>query len=174
MALILLRHPPLLGAEGYCYGRSQPGVVDDTALGRALAGLQGFCGLPVSSSPSPRCLALAQRLSSAVCIEPALQELDFGTWEGCRWDDISRTQLDDWAADIWHYPPGGGESARQLQARWQRLRLRWRADGEPLRVVVTHAGVIRMALAEAGLIAEADRWSSPIQHLHPYWLEAAP
>lgn len=174
MALILLRHPPLLGVDGVCYGRSQPGQLDQAALQSALPRLQGLTGLPVSSSPAPRCLALAEHLSATVSIEPALQELDFGAWEGCRWDAIPRQHLDDWSADIWHYPPGGGETARQLQARWRALRQQWRAMGDPLRVVITHAGVIRMALADAGLIAEEARWSSPIQHLHPYWLEAAP
>jgi alpha-ribazole phosphatase len=76
-----------------------------------------------------------------------LCELDFGRWEGKAWDQVPRAELDAWARDVWEYRPGGGESARMLCARW----MMWLEALHALRheqvVVVTHAGVIRAALA---------------------------
>ena len=70
--------------------------------------------------------------------------MDFGRWEGLRWDDVDRAALDQWAADPLHFRPPGGESASMLLERvaafvadraWQPL------------VIVTHGGVIRAMLA---------------------------
>lgn len=169
MKLTLLRHPPIQ-AEGRCYGRLDipltPNVLHD-----ALDGLQDLQGMTVYSSPASRCLQLAQHLSPYPIIWPELQELDFGTWEGKNWDDIDRRELDAWAADIWHYQPGGGESAAGLRERWGIARYRLQQTGLPHAVVISHAGLIRMALVEAGHIAEDQRWFAPIAHATPYVLE---
>ena len=44
-------------------------------------------------------------------------ELDFGEWEGKRWDDIPRGDLGRWAADPMGFRPPGGESGAELVAR---------------------------------------------------------
>jgi len=73
-----------------------------------------------------------------------LAEMNFGDWEGQAWDDIPRTQLDAWAADVAGYAPPGGESPLSLQRR----ALDFVADlNVPEAVIVTHAGVIRTLLA---------------------------
>jgi len=70
--------------------------------------------------------------------------MNFGDWEGQAWDDIPRTQLDAWAADVAGYAPPGGESPLSLQRR----ALDFVADlNVPEAVIVTHAGVIRTLLA---------------------------
>lgn len=167
MQLILLRHPPALGAAGLCYGRLDL-EADPAQIAASAAAVAAWPDLPVFTSPARRCLALAQRLHPAPQIIPELQELDFGRWEGLLWDDVPRAELDAWAADIWHYRPGGGESAAMLLARWQRLVSRWQAANVERAVVVSHAGVIRLALAEAGLIAEAARWDWRVEYGRAY------
>lgn len=170
MQLILVRHPPALGAHGRCYGRLDLPPQPDALLACA-AMLRQYRGLPVFSSPLRRCRLLAQRLHPRPQLWPLLQELDFGAWEGRPWDELPREQLDAWAADIWHYRPGGGESAAMLRARWQQVVARLQATGLPRVLLVTHAGLIRLALAEHGLLDEDSRWSAPIGFASPYLLE---
>ncbi|MEW9898421.1 histidine phosphatase family protein [Chitinivorax sp. PXF-14] len=170
MRLILMRHPPVASGSGLCYGRLDL-PCDSAAIDASVAALDGWRGLPVYSSPAQRCLALAGRLAAPPIVWPSLQELDFGTWEGRRWDDIARSEIDAWAADIWHYRPGGGENAAMLRSRWHEAIAGWRLAAPEAAIVVTHAGPIRMALAEAGQLGAAERWSAPIAHARPYILE---
>ena len=172
MKLILLRHPPI-HAEGRCYGRLDM-PLPANVLHAALESLQHLQGLTVYSSPASRCLQLAKQLSPYPIVWPELQELDFGTWEGQLWDDIPRTELDAWAADIWHYQPGGGENAASLRQRWHTACHRLQHTGLSQAVVVSHAGLIRMALVEAGYLDESQRWFAPIAHATPYVLELEP
>lgn len=112
-------------------------------------------GLPVWTSPLRRCRDLAERLHPQPIIDDRLAEMHFGDWEGRRWDDIPRTELDAWAADVAGYAPPGGESPRQLQRR--ALDFVESLD-VPEAVIVTHAGVIRTLLAHwQGLAPE--RWT---------------
>ena len=169
MELILMRHPPVFGGDGRCYGRLDL-AADVSTIPACLAVLAFRRGLPVYASPARRCLQLAYALDENVTVWDELQELDFGTWEGRRWDEIGRAELDDWAEDIWNYRPGGGESAAMLRARWRLAVMRWQSMNLDRAVVVTHAGVIRTALAEAGLIGEDERWNKTIAYATAYTL----
>ncbi len=82
--------------------------------------------------------------------------MDFGAWEGVRWDALPRLELDAWARDVWHHPPGGGESAAMVEERWRRWCDRVASLGVASIIAVTHAGVIRAALASSGALARSD------------------
>jgi len=128
---------------GVCYGRLD--CPADDVSGQALH-LQAElpANLPVWSSPLRRCHELASLLHPLPMIDMRLAEMNFGIWEGRRWDDIPRAELDAWAADVAGYAPPGGESPRQLQRR----ALDFVASLDvPEAVIVTHAGVIRTLLA---------------------------
>ena len=90
-----------------------------------------------------------------------LQEMDFGDWEGQRWDAIGPAALDAWVADFAQHRPGGGESVQAFMGRvaavWDETWDETHADT----VWITHAGVIRAAtLLHRGLrqITRADQW----------------
>jgi alpha-ribazole phosphatase len=104
----------------------------------------------VLSSPLARCLRLAELLARArgleLTVDTRLRELDFGSWEGRRWDDLPRAEIDLWAADLTGARPHGGESVAMLAER-AGAALAAAPDGA---LVVTHMGVIRAALARAG------------------------
>ena len=123
------------------------------------------------SSPALRCRALAERLNPAATLWQELHELDFGDWEGRRWEHLPRASLDAWAADPWRFRPGGGENASMLRERWRRALARWQLAQCDEAMVISHAGVIRMALAEAGILPESRRWGAPIPHVTPQLLE---
>ena len=159
MDIYLVRHPQPVDADGLCYGRLDvavtPQAVGDAAEavwaqipGKTLDRARIYC------SPSPRCVGLARRIASPR--EPMaaedLMEMNFGQWPGLAWDAVPRQQLDAWVKDVWGYRPGGGESAEMVAARWQRwLSQLPRIAGGSV-VAVTHAGVIRVALARTGQV----------------------
>ena len=143
MILHLIRHPPPVVAPGICYGQLD---IPAENTGAVVARLQAVLptGLPVWTSPLRRCRELAVHFSAKVTTDQRLAEMNFGAWEGRQWDEIPRTELDAWAADVVGYAPPGGESPRAVQQR----ALDFVAGlTVPEAIVVTHAGVIRVLLA---------------------------
>jgi alpha-ribazole phosphatase len=138
--VFLIRHPPPLIEPGVCYGRLD---VDCRDLDRVAADLDSRlpAGLAVYSSPLRRALRLARALSpqAPIHVDPRLAEIDFGAWEGRRWDDIARQEIDVWAADVFGVTPPGGESVAALHARALDFAASLPGDA----VIVTHAGVMR-------------------------------
>jgi alpha-ribazole phosphatase len=150
MALILLRHTRPVGSDGVCYGITDlpPGRDLPNEVRRLAAQLPGVGR--IVSSPLIRCLRLAEGLAAAraleLTVDPRLRELDFGTWEGQRWDRVPREELDHWAADLMGARPHGGETVAEMAERVAEV---LEACG-PGDLIVTHMGVIRAALARAG------------------------
>jgi alpha-ribazole phosphatase len=157
MDIYLVRHPQPVDADGLCYGRLDVAVTEQAVAAAAESVCAQIPGetldcARIYCSPSLRCVGLARRIASPR--EPMaaedLMEMNFGLWQGLAWDEVPRQQLDAWAKDVWGYRPGGGESAEMVAARWQRwLSQLPRISGGSV-VAVTHAGVIRVALARSG------------------------
>jgi broad specificity phosphatase PhoE len=101
----------------------------------------------------------ARRLGVRLEVRPGLREMHFGKWQGLSWEQVleqSPQSARRWAKQ---FPQGrvpGGERFAQFKARIRR-ELRAIAAANPARsvLVVTHAGVIRVALASA--LAMPDR-----------------
>lgn len=151
MSLILLRHTRPLVDTGVCYGKTDLTL----ALSFPKDSLEVHNRLPVVdfiiSSPLLRCRQLAELLgrwrSKPVDIDDRLQEMDFGRWEGKRWDAIPRAEIDAWAADFLHARPHGGESVAMLKRRVDAVVAELRVDAQ-IGLLVTHAGVIKAAAAK--------------------------
>jgi alpha-ribazole phosphatase len=155
MILYLVRHPPPLDVVGVCYGRREV-KIDAQSVPTVAASVRERIGAAfgrcrIFSSPSLRCVLLARALAAPrePVLAEALREMDFGSWEGRRWGELPRDQLDAWARDVWSYRPGGVESAALVAERWLRWSAQVRARSGPA-VVVTHAGLIRVALTCRG------------------------
>ena len=103
----------------------------------------------VISSPARRCRRLADALGRPTTLDPRLQELDFGTWEGQPWDDVPRERLDAWAADLLHHRPGGAENVLHVARRVHAFVADLRAAGTPAALVICHAGTMRLLAALA-------------------------
>jgi alpha-ribazole phosphatase len=157
MLVYLIRHPQPFEARGLCYGRKDL-AVERSAVAAAAAAVRSRIPAAVLreatifSSPASRCLELARELADprapVVCDD--LVELSFGAWEGKSWEAVPRDELDAWAADVWEYRPGGGESAAMAAGRWRRWSQAVRHRATDAMLAVTHAGLIRVALACAG------------------------
>ncbi len=154
MRLILVRHPRPLVAAGLCYGSTDLAVAPDE-LARAHAALTATLpsDLPVFSSPLERCAGLARRLAGAAArFDPRLVEMDFGRWEMRAWDDIPRAEVDDWAADLAGYRPGGGETVLEVAARVSAFHADLERAGTASAIVLCHAGTMRLlAACHAGM-----------------------
>ena len=148
MDITLIRHTTPAVSPGLIYGRTDVPLADSFAM--ELAAVREK--LPVTfdvvySSPSRRCMHLAEQLAPSVGIDERLRELNFGEWEGQTWDTIDRQASELWMQDFVNNAPPGGESMRQMNERvmdfWSELiRQPYQHVG-----VVTHGGVIRLLVA---------------------------
>ena len=172
MLLYLIRHPQPVLDQHTCYGCSDIAVapeVQQQCLEQLLTQLPR--DVPVFSSPLRRCAGLAQQLAvrleqAGAVLERDLQEMDFGSWELRRWDDIPWAEVEAWNQDLLHHAPGGGETLPAMARRiWQALE-RLRARALPAAIVVCHAGSIRMLHACAQWRAEQGDMLAPEQQAY--------
>lgn len=152
MDIYLIRHTQTATDTGVCYGQSNVALADSfpdemANLHDKLPEFNEDC--KVYSSPLTRCLQLAETFSDTVSTDPRLQELDFGAWEGKRFDQIEADALQHWMNNFVTAAPPNGENFEDLYRRagefWQDLL----ATGAEQVLVITHAGVIRALLARA-------------------------
>lgn len=175
MQLILVRHPQPEVAPGLCYGRADVSTsieaITQVATTLRAAGLPGQ--LPVYASPLARCATLAAALDVPVTLDARLAEMDFGAWELRSWDEISRSEIDAWSADLLHYHPGGGESVMDVAARVAGFYadLRRAAQAKTAQaLVVCHAGTMRLlhSLHLGGTLVDAALRAAQAPHRIDY------
>jgi len=166
MKLWLVRHAQPLVEPGVCYGASNlPADGDATRACAAQLAQVLPPGIRLITSPLQRCERLADEIQGLrpdlmLKRDARLAEMDFGCWEGQRWDAIPRTAFDAWMADFGALRFGGRESVDELLQRVAAARaetVQQQADA----VWVTHAGVIRaMDLLAQGIerLAHAEQW----------------
>jgi alpha-ribazole phosphatase len=157
----LVRHAQPLIASGVCYGALDvPAEVDATR--QAAHGLAQR--LPpearVLVSPLLRCQQLAQALrvlrpDLLFDTNARLAEMNFGAWEGQRWDALPPEAFAAWTNDFWFHRVDGGECVADFMGRvgevWDAAMAAGIANAP--QVWLTHAGVIRAAR----LIASGQR-----------------
>ena len=160
MRLVLLYHGQADGAAGRCIGATDLGL---SATGRqAMAALAADWpyAVPQALIASSRKRAhaalapFARRFGRLPQVEPRLDELDFGHWDGQAWADLQREHPDAikrWLADWVNNAPPGGESFALLARRVED----WLADllvaygDDDLVLVSAHAGPIRALVCQA-------------------------
>lgn len=183
--LWLVRHAAPVVAQGTCYGALN--IPADATATHATA-VRLAATLPsapqVFYSPLQRCEQLAldlQALRPDLTATPdaRLREMDFGAWEGQRWNDIAKSDIDAWTAAFATHAPGGGERLSAMLARISAA-LRFAAQGAAENagdraggehgpnvavndvVWITHAGVARCVhwLQQHGdtALPRADEW----------------
>ena len=177
MTLWLARHAQPLVEPGVCYG--QLDVAADAHANADCASALAVAlplGTVVAASPLKRCDQLARALSRlrpdlVITSDARLMEMNFGAWEGQRWDAIGPAPLAAWTDDFAHHRPGGGESVSQFLARVQAA-FNARPEGQPT-AWLTHAGVIRAAgLLHAGtaVITQASQWPVAAPAFGQWWV----
>ena len=156
--LVLVRHAAAEG-EGRFQGQADAQLSEEgrrqlPALGRKL-GCYKITIAYASDLRRARSTAAfaARRLGVRLEIRRGLREIDFGRWQGLSWEQVleqspQRARL--WAKRFYDRRIPGGERFAEFQKRIRR-ELREIAAANPAQsvLVVTHAGVIRVALASA-------------------------
>lgn len=158
MKLWLVRHAHPLIAPGVCYGATDVASDPQAMLAVAQALSKTLPQeVPVVSSPLARCECLARCLQGlrpdlTYTVDARLAEMDFGHWEGRRWDSIPQADFDRWTADFSGYRFGGKTSVHEFLQRVASLWDETLCSGIDA-AWITHAGVIRAAT----LISRGER-----------------
>ena len=105
----------------------------------------------IYSSPLKRALNTAKIIAEGtgheVRVMNDLKEIDFGKWEGLKFDEINTMYKEDyqgWLEDPYNHPPTGGESFNDLIARADKeikKIVQENPDGSSV-AIVSHGGVI--------------------------------
>ena len=125
MELIVWRHPKPQGVQGRCIGQTDVNV--DRRKTKRLAHrirqharrhhLFAQQKAAIWTSPLRRCFDVGRILRGwgwTHHVDARLGEVNFGAWDGQRWDAISKADIDAWCDNFADARPGGGESVRQL------------------------------------------------------------
>jgi broad specificity phosphatase PhoE len=183
--LIIVRHAEPDAMRGRIYGRLDPPL---SPTGRAQAERVALCLRPVPldavyASPLRRAREtagfLVRERGIEMAIHPGLVDIDFGEWEGRRFDELERSDPElyrSWMTQPTRTRFPGGENFGELQARVLA------AVGEIPRetasaALVAHAGVNRVILGSVlGLADDAIfRLDQPLAAVSVVdWIEEAP
>jgi alpha-ribazole phosphatase/probable phosphoglycerate mutase len=158
--LWLIRHPePEASAEGRCYG-SLDWNLSETGMRQARAIADALTAEPLAAiytSPRRRCVQAAEIVARghSCPLEPcdAFRELDFGEFEGRRYDEIAAhypevyRQWMEKPTEV-QFPRGEDFATMRRRVLDATAGLRARHAGQTV-AVVTHGGVNRIILAEA-------------------------
>ncbi len=152
MKIALLRHTAVEIAAGTCYGRLDLplAATAERDIAEVAALLGDFGPARLWCSPAARCRLLAAAIAPLVGATPVfddrLQELHLGSWEGRAWDELSRADLDRWAADPLGFAAPEGESGAALVARVTgAFETITAVPGD--HIVITHGGPLRVLAA---------------------------
>ncbi len=177
MKLWLVRHARPLIEPGICYGATD--MASDIQATEACAQTLAQV-LPqdvrVMTSPLQRCTQLAQALQTLrpdlrVTPDARLAEMDFGCWEGVRWDAIPKDAYARWMADFNTCRFGGRESVGEFMQRVALVRADVQGEAHET-VWIAHAGVARaMTLLAQGLtrVERADQWPKAAPEWGQWW-----
>jgi alpha-ribazole phosphatase len=160
LRLILIRHgEPEPEAKGRCYGSLDVGLSDS---GRAqietkLILLRSFIAEALYTSPLTRAAESAAIVGLGLRLKPTLapelREIDFGRFEGLRYEEIERLYPEEYKLWMEHpteikFPQG--ESFTEMKARVLRFKeFLQKSHDQQAVVLVCHGGTNRILLAEA-------------------------
>lgn len=158
--LILVRHGrTAANAAGLLQGRNDH-PLDDWGQQQAAAIAVALGPVDrVISSPLQRAVETARAINSAVSIDEAWIELDYGIFDGRRHGDVSVDVWENWRSDP-HFAPPEGESLAGLDIRVTSALEALCAEAiESDVVVVSHVSPIKAAIAWAvGTSAGSMSW----------------
>ena len=145
MKIYFIRHTSVAVPKGVCYGQTDvPLNASFEEEARTVKErLEGIFPEAVFSSPLSRCARLACfcGFNNAVQDE-RLKELNFGAWEGKRWDEIDMSV---WATDWINPPAPNGESFTGMYERVASFLDELKEKTYDTVFVFTHGGVINCA-----------------------------
>ncbi|MDU0810980.1 MAG: histidine phosphatase family protein [Burkholderia sp.] len=152
MDLLLIRHSPVDINDSVCYGCSDvPLALSEEVAAQSALERLALVSAPLPhiiwSSPLIRCSKVGKKLAESLDVpfqcDICWKEINFGSWEMNYWNDISRIDLDAWAANLIEFCTHGGESVAQFTKRISQIVEKVTAINLP-QWAFTHLGVIRI------------------------------
>ena len=156
--VVLVRHAASRGAGKFIGQTDEPLTPKGRRQLRELTRkLSGFRFDAIFASDLTRAIAtahpLAHRQQLELQLRPGLREMHFGRWQGLSWEQIRRRgprAADRWLKHFASQPIPGTEPFRHFKQRVKAdLNAIVRANQGRCVLVVTHGGVIRVALSDA-------------------------
>lgn len=176
MEIYIIRHTKVAIAKDICYGQSNVPLADTfleevaqfkTALPNNFEGV--FC------SPLDRCKDLAKALEyQNIILEGALMEMNFGEWEGKKWNDLDQEKINEWMQDFVNIKTPDGESLTNLFGRVKSFLDSLRHQQMKSVLLITHAGVIRCIWAYLLEIPLQNIFKIPVGHHEIFICKLAP
>lgn len=145
MEVYVVRHTAVKVEKDLCYGQKEVPLADTFAEeARSLQSKLPNSFDAIYCSPVRRCKRLAQKFSREnIFYEKALMEMNFGKWEGKKWNDITQEELHKWMEDFVNIPTPKGENLLELYLRVSSFVDILRNKDYERVLLITHAGVIR-------------------------------
>lgn len=145
MQVFVVRHTKVKVEEGLCYGQYDVPLADtfieEVELIKAKL---PTCFDVVFCSPLKRCSLLAGALQvEKIIYENALLEMNFGEWEGKKWDTLNSIELQIWMQNFLSQRPPGGENLIEFYKRVSKFMNSLRKMPYQRVLMITHAGVVR-------------------------------
>lgn len=148
--IVFIRHSSLAVPRGVCYGFSNIDVSfnfqnEVESLKRSLC---GFNPDIVYSSPLQRCVKLSvEAFDSKIEVNENLKEVNYGDWEGKKWEEINVEGDNLWMYKNINNCPPNGESFQDLKNRVELILEEISNRDEDSVAIVCHGGVIRSVLS---------------------------
>ncbi|MBS2097318.1 alpha-ribazole phosphatase [Carboxylicivirga linearis] len=148
--ILLIRHTTPEVEKGICYGQLDLDVTAnfEQEASEIAQSINGFNPDVIFSSPLQRCRKLANHLfpNHSIDIDERIIEMNFGQWEGQKWEGIERFTIEQWSNNFLNQSPPNGEKFSELLARTNNFFEFLENSNKKYLAVVTHSGVIRSAL----------------------------
>ncbi len=145
MRVYFIRHTSVDVPKGICYGQTDVSlnVSFEEEACSVKEKLRGILPEAVFSSPLSRCTRLARFCGfNNIILDERLKELNFGDWEGKRWDKIN---MSIWATNWINPPVPNGESFAGMYKRVASFLDKLKEETFNTVFVFTHGGVITCA-----------------------------
>lgn len=167
MELMLIRHGELPEEIRGCYVGQSPVPLSGTGRDqcRALAPrFREFSPELIYVSPLPRALESARLIAgeqASLLPDARLCEIDFGDWDGLRFDEINRRDPElarRWVSDPERIAFPGGESVAAFRERVSAWLAEIMNRSEERIAAITHGGVLMHLIGEILHVAPPERW----------------
>ncbi len=166
MELFVIRHPAVDVSAGICYGQLDVGILPgfESLIDPIRESLRGVLGsAPIYSSHLTRCRQLAHLLDPGHRVDPRIAEMSFGNWEGKSWEEIPRSELEEWMREYLVKTVPGGESFADVRARVGSFLKELSRENDSA-VLVSHAGVIRSLMIDYSGIAPEQAFRTRVDY----------
>ncbi len=149
MEVYLIRHTSVDIDSNVCYGQSDVSL--SSTFEEEAQKIRQELNIDfekVYSSPLSRCTLLSNKFSTSVETDTRLLEINFGEWEGKKWDVIHKKELELWMKEFIFQRPPNGENLQNMYLRVSNFLEELRTKNFKSTLIITHSGVIRCMLAD--------------------------